>query len=97
MRLENKTTLVTGASKVMGESEARLFASQAATVVLCDVVEREGKKTAKMEKNGKKGRKLAKNRQKKGKKGPKINQISQPVYERKQEIQIELQKKRNTI
>lgn len=47
MRLENKTTLVTGASKGMGESEARLFASQGATVVLCDVDEREGKKTAK--------------------------------------------------
>ena len=47
MRLENKTTLVTGASKGMGESEARLFASQGANVVLCDVDEREGKKTAK--------------------------------------------------
>ena len=39
MRLENKTTLVTGASKGMGESEARLFASQGANVVLCDVDE----------------------------------------------------------
>ena len=47
MRLENKTTLVTGASKGMGESEARLFASQGANVVLCDVAEREGEKTAK--------------------------------------------------
>ena len=47
MRLENKTTLVTGASKGMGESEARLFASQGATVVLCDVDEREGEKTVK--------------------------------------------------
>ena len=47
MRLENKTTLVTGASKGMGESEARLFASQGANVVLCDVDEREGEKTAK--------------------------------------------------
>ena len=47
MRLENKTTLVTGASKGMGESEARLFASQGANVVLCDVDECEGEKTAK--------------------------------------------------
>ena len=47
MRLENKTTLVTGASKGMGESEARLFASQGANVVLCDVDEREGEKTVK--------------------------------------------------
>ena len=47
MRLENKTTLVTGASKGMGESEARLFASQGANVVLCDVDQREGEKTAK--------------------------------------------------
>ena len=47
MRLENKTTLVTGASKGMGESEARLFASQGANVVICDVDEREGEKTAK--------------------------------------------------
>ena len=47
MRLENKTTLVTGSSKGMGESEARLFASQGANVVLCDVDEREGEKTAK--------------------------------------------------
>ena len=47
MRLQNKTTLVTGASKGMGESEARLFASQGANVVLCDVDEREGEKTVK--------------------------------------------------
>ena len=47
MRLENKTTLVTGASKGMGESEAHLFASQGANVVLCDVDEREGEKTVK--------------------------------------------------
>ena len=47
MRLENKTTLVTGSSKGMGESEARLFASQGANVVLCDVDQREGEKTAK--------------------------------------------------
>ena len=47
MRLENKTALVTGASKGMGESEARLFASQGANVVLCDVDEREGEKTVK--------------------------------------------------
>ena len=47
MSLENKTTLVTGASKGMGESEARLFASQGANVVLCDVDEREGEKTVK--------------------------------------------------
>ena len=47
MRLQNKTTLVTGASKGMGESEARLFASQGANVVLCDVDEREGENTVK--------------------------------------------------
>ena len=46
MRLANKTAIVTGASKGMGESEARLFATQGANVVLCDLDEEAGEKTA---------------------------------------------------
>ena len=46
MRLANKTAIVTGASKGMGESEARLFATQGANVVLCDLDEEAGGKTA---------------------------------------------------
>ncbi len=37
MRLEGKTAIVTGASNGMGASEARLFASEGATVIACDI------------------------------------------------------------
>ena len=36
-RLEGKVAMVTGAARGMGEVEARLFAEEGATVVLCDV------------------------------------------------------------
>ena len=47
MRLANKTAIVTGASQGMGESEARLLASEGANVILCDVDEEKGRKAAK--------------------------------------------------
>ena len=37
MRLEGKTAIITGASNGMGASEARLFASEGATVIACDI------------------------------------------------------------
>jgi len=37
VRLEGKTAIVTGASNGMGASEARLFASEGATVIACDI------------------------------------------------------------
>ena len=36
-RLKNKVAIITGAAKGQGEFEARLFASEGATVVLCDI------------------------------------------------------------
>ena len=46
MRLDHKTAIVTGASQGMGESEALLFASEGAKVILCDVDEIKGEKVA---------------------------------------------------
>ena len=37
MRLEGKTAIITGASNGMGASAARLFASEGATVIACDI------------------------------------------------------------
>lgn len=37
MRLEGKTAIITGASKGMGASEAKLFASEGAKVIACDI------------------------------------------------------------
>jgi NAD(P)-dependent dehydrogenase (short-subunit alcohol dehydrogenase family) len=42
VRLENKVALITGAASGMGESTARLFAREGASVVVADVLEREG-------------------------------------------------------
>ena len=39
MRLENKTTIITGAAKGLGEAMARLFASEGATVIAADMME----------------------------------------------------------
>ena len=36
-RLKNKVAIITGAAKGQGEFEARLFANEGATVVLCDI------------------------------------------------------------
>ena len=44
--LEGKVALISGAARGMGADEARLFASQGAKVVLGDVLDEEGEKTA---------------------------------------------------
>ena len=44
MRLDNKVAIVTGAASGMGESEAKLFASEGAKVIIADVLEQEGRK-----------------------------------------------------
>tara|TARA_B100000315_G_C14428625_1_gene519085 strand:- start:163 stop:912 length:750 start_codon:yes stop_codon:yes gene_type:complete len=43
MRLENKVALVSGGARGMGAVEAKLFASEGDKVVLCDVLEEEGR------------------------------------------------------
>jgi len=45
-RLEGKVAIVTGAARGMGEVEARLFAEEGATVVLCDVSDDDGRRVA---------------------------------------------------
>ncbi len=42
-RLDGKVALVSGAARGMGQAEARLFAAEGAKVVLCDIVDDEGK------------------------------------------------------
>ena len=46
MRLKDKIAIITGASNGMGESEARLFSKEGATVVLSDIDEIRGEKVA---------------------------------------------------
>ena len=46
MRLENKVALISGAARGLGAAEARLFAREGAKVVIGDVLEDEGKRTA---------------------------------------------------
>ena len=45
-RLEGKIAIVTGAARGMGEVEARLFAEEGATVVVCDVTDDPGQRVA---------------------------------------------------
>ena len=44
--LEGKVALISGAARGMGAAEARLFAEQGAKVVLADVLDEEGERTA---------------------------------------------------
>src|SRR5271167_3436269 len=46
MRLKDKVAIVTGGAHGMGESEARLFAKEGATVVIADVLDEEGQHVA---------------------------------------------------
>ena len=45
-RLEGKTALITGGARGQGAAEARLFAEEGANVVLTDVLDEEGERTA---------------------------------------------------
>lgn len=45
-RLEGKTAIITGAARGQGESEARLFAREGASVILTDVLDEPGEKVA---------------------------------------------------
>ncbi|MGD9984430.1 MAG: glucose 1-dehydrogenase [Porticoccaceae bacterium] len=44
--LEGKVALITGAARGQGAAEARLFAARGAKVMLCDVLDADGQKTA---------------------------------------------------
>ena len=46
MRLKDKVAIITGGAHGMGEAEARLFAKEGATVVIADVLEKEGEAVA---------------------------------------------------
>ena len=45
-RLEGKIAIVTGAARGMGEVEARLFAEEGATVIVCDLTDDAGQRVA---------------------------------------------------
>jgi len=42
MRLKNKVAFITGAASGMGESAARIFADEGASVIIADILENEG-------------------------------------------------------
>ena len=45
-RLDDKVAIITGAARGQGEAEARLFATEGATVVLTDLLSSEGQAVA---------------------------------------------------
>src|SRR5882672_7659933 len=45
-RLEGKVAIISGGARGIGAAEARLFAEQGASVLLCDVLDNEGQATA---------------------------------------------------
>jgi NAD(P)-dependent dehydrogenase (short-subunit alcohol dehydrogenase family) len=51
-RFEGKAALVTGASRGQGEAEARLFAAEGAKVLLCDILDDQGKAVAQSLRDG---------------------------------------------
>ena len=46
MRLEGRVAMITGSARGQGEAEARLFAQEGASVVVCDVLVDEGQRVA---------------------------------------------------
>ena len=53
MRMQNKTTLITGASNGMGAAEAKLFANEGSHVILADIQDDLGEKlTEEINQNG---------------------------------------------